>query len=98
MWSIRNNDVHGSDATALQQAITREVRRDLRSLYDTRGHMEPSAQALLFDTLEEHMEQPTWVIKNWMAIHVPSIKVSIRRSRFRAITGVRSLQQYFGPR
>ena len=98
VWSIRNNDVHGSDATARQQAITREVRRDLRSIYDTRSHMEPSSQALLFDTLEEHMTQPTWVIKNWMAIHVPGIKSSIRRARLRAITGVRSLQQYFGPR
>ena len=80
VWSIRNNDVHGSDAIARQQAITREVRRDLRSIYDTRSHMEPSAQALLFDTLEEHMTQPTWVIKKWMAIHVPGIKARLRRN------------------
>jgi hypothetical protein len=78
VWVARNNDIHGSDATARQQALTREVRRDLRSLYDNRIHMEPSVQTLLFDTLEEHMEQLTWVIKNWMAIHVPGIKVSIR--------------------
>ena len=99
VWAIRNNNVYGSDATARQQAITREVRRDLPSLYDKPGQMEPSTQALLLETLEEHMDKPTWVIKNWMAIDVPGIKASIRRARLaRAITGVRSLQQCFGPR
>ena len=98
VWEARNKDVHGSDATARQQAITRKVRRDLRALYDSRNHMEPREQALLFDILEAHMEQPTWVIKNWMAIHVPGIKASIRQAQLRATTGVRSLQQYFGPR
>ena len=98
VWASRNQDVHGAGATTRQQAITREVRRDVRLLYDTRVQMEPSAQALLLDTLEEHMEQPTWVIKNWMAIHVPGIKASIRRARLQATTGARSLQKYFGPR
>ena len=29
VWTARNNNVHGSNASARQQAITREVRRDL---------------------------------------------------------------------
>ena len=35
VWAARNHDIHGADANARQQAITREVRRDLRSLYNT---------------------------------------------------------------
>ena len=44
VWAAQNHDVHGADATTRQQAIIREVRRDLWSLYDTLAQMEASAQ------------------------------------------------------
>jgi hypothetical protein len=63
VWAIRNTDLHGATETEKTRAIATEVRRDLSDLYDQRHQMEPNVQELLFDTLEDHLEQPTWVTK-----------------------------------
>jgi hypothetical protein len=57
--------------------------------------MEPNVQELLFNTLEERLEQPTWVTKNWLSMNSTAMRASIKRARKKAITGVRSLRQYF---
>ena len=74
-----------------------EVRRDLSDLYDRRNQMERNVQELLFDTLEKHLEQPTWVTKNWLSMNSTSMRASsIKQARKKAITGgVRSRRQYF---
>ena len=98
VWAIRNEDLHGATESAKSRAIAAEVRRDLSDLYDRRNQMEPNVQELLFDTLEEHLEQPTWVTKNWLSMNSTSMRASIKRATKKAITGVRSLRQYFSAR
>jgi hypothetical protein len=98
VWALRNGDLHGTTETAKSRAIATEVRRDLSNLYDQRNHMEPNVQELLFDTLEEHFEEPTWVTKNWLSMNSTTMRASIKRARKKAITGVRSLRQYFSAR
>ena len=98
VWAIRNADLHGATETAKSRAIETEVRRNLSDLYDQRLHMEPNVQELLFDTMEEHLEQPTWVTKNWLSMNSTAMRASIKRARKKAITGVRSLRQYFSAR
>jgi hypothetical protein len=98
VWAIRNADLHGAPETNKSRAIATEVRRDLSDLYDQRLQMEPNVQELLFDTSEDHLEQPTWVTKNWLSMNSTAMRASIKRARKKAITGVRSLQQYFSAR
>ena len=98
VWRLRNGDLHGVTETARSRAITTEAHRDLRDLYDQRNHMEPNVQELLFETLEEHLAQPTWVTQNWLAMTSAMMRASIKRARQKAITGVRSLRQYFSAR
>jgi hypothetical protein len=98
VWRLRNGDLHGATETERSRAITTEAHRDLRDLYNQRNHMEPNVQELLFETLEEHLERPTWVIQNWLAMNSTMMRASIKRARKKAITGVRSLRQYFGER
>ena len=94
---MRNQDVHGKDATTIAQAEARDVQRSLEVIYSKRMHMEPSAQALLCHDIRTHMRRPTWVTHNWINIHAPLFTASIQRARRLAIQGVRSIRTYFGP-
>ena len=94
LWLLRNKELHG--ATLQQQAISayRDVQRDLRDLYDNKVLMEPSVQELLYQDVTVHMNKPTWFNRNWLAIHGPLAKASIKRAREKAIKGVRSIRHY----
>lgn len=96
LWKQRNQDVHGHDAASIAQAEQREVKQRLEQIYSLRMHMEPSAQSLLCRDIHQHLQQPAWVVKNWLNINTPVIQASIRRAKQQAIRGVRSIRTYFG--
>jgi hypothetical protein len=98
LWKFRNDDVHGKDAAAKAIAEKREVSRQLTTIYDQRTHMEPSAQSLLFPDIRTHLEQPPWVIQNWITINGPVFMTSVRKVKAKAIRNVRSIRTYFAPR
>jgi hypothetical protein len=98
LWKFRNDDVHGKDAAAKAIAEKREVSRRLTTIYDQRTHMEPSAQSLLFPDIRTHLEQPPWVIQNWITINGPVFMTSVRNVKAKAIQNVRSIRTYFAPR
>jgi acid phosphatase class B len=98
VWEIRNKDLHGTNETARARAEREEVERTLRDVYDLREQMEPSVQQLLCRDITEHFAKPLWFNKNWLAIHGPLVKKSIKRAKQKAIQGVRSIRQYFTPR
>ena len=98
LWEMRNKDLHGATENARTRAAREEVERTLRDLYDLREQMEPSVQQLLCQDLAEQFEKPLWYNKNWLAVHGPLIKQSIKRAKKKAIQGVRSIRQYFTPR
>ena len=94
---MRNADVYGNDAATRAIAEEREVSRRLALIYDKRNHMEPSAQELLFPDIRTHLEQPPWVIQNWITINGPVFIASMRNVKSRAIQNVRSIRSYFAP-
>ena len=94
---MRNADVHGRDSASRVLAEKREVARRLAMIYDQRNHMEPSVQELLYSDIQTHLEQPTWVIQNWLAIQGPGFMTSIRAVTAKAIQNVRSIRSYFTP-
>ena len=89
VWRLRNDDVHGKDVAARALAEKREIQssRRLTAIYDQRNHMEPSAQFLLFSEIQHHLEQPPWVIQNWITINGPVFMAtgSLRTVKAKAI-------------
>ena len=57
--------------------------------------MESEAEALLESDPEIHMQRPTHVNKNWMAMAGPVIRRSVRRIKKVSLQGVQSLKTYF---
>ena len=98
LWNIRNQERHGATISQQMQAEFQDVLRDLRDIYDKKPLMEPSIQKLLYPEVTDHLEKSTWFNKNWIAIHGPLAKASIKRAQERAIQGVRSIRQYFSTR
>jgi hypothetical protein len=96
LWKQRNNDVHGHDASASVQAEKRDVKRQLEQIYKARSQLEPSVQSLLHRDIHQHLQQPSWVVKNWLNINTPLFQTSIRRARKNATRGMRSIRTYFG--
>lgn len=97
LWKLRNESLHGKDNTAQAEAETKEVKRRLVEIYDLRAQMEPSAQELLCQDLQQHMLKPTWATTNWLNIHRPLFQASLRRVKTRAIQGDRNIRTYFAP-
>jgi hypothetical protein len=58
--------------------------------------MEPSVQELFHDNVTEHLNKPNWFNKNWLAIHGPLAKASIKRVREKAIGGVKAIPYHTG--
>jgi hypothetical protein len=51
---------------------------------------------ILHATVEEHMEaQPVWVMQNWLLIHVPMAKHSVKEGARLAVRNVCTLVSYF---
>ena len=96
-WSDRNNALHGHNLSTQNTAIRREVRRQLEVIYQNRQMMEPSVQELLLENPMEHDQQQLTTTRNWLAVHGPVFRESIRRVRNRAIQNVRSIRSYFTP-
>jgi hypothetical protein len=66
LWKRRNEDVHRKGMASKAAAEKRDVKRQLLEIYALKNHIEPSARALLCCDLPTHLEQPTWVIQNWL--------------------------------
>ena len=95
---MRNKDLYGDNESSRARAEREEVEGTLRDIYNLREQMEPSIQKLLCQEITDHFAKPFWFNKNWLAIHGPLVKNSIKRAKKKAIQGVRSIRQYFTPR
>ena len=92
---IRNGKVHGTMTASRAQAQRQEAARQVTEIYASREFMEPEAQALLGTDQDTQMQQPTYTIKNWLAMAGPVIRDSVRRIKKVSLQGVRSLRSYF---
>lgn len=99
VWVMRNKDLHGATETAEVRAGREEVERSLRDIYDLLERMEPSVQQLLCRDIPDHFAKPIWLNENWLAVHGPLVKQSVKRAKKKAIQCVRrSIRQYFASR
>ena len=95
LWNLRNGEVHGTTVETRAQAQRFEVARQLTEIYNSRGFMEPTVEALLETNQETHAQKPVHVTKNWLAMAGPVIRTSVRRIRKASVRGVRSMRSYF---
>ncbi len=95
LWHMRNYDLHGEDERSKAMADKKEVERTLIYIYDLRSQFEPNVQQLLCQDIREHFDKPLWYNQNWLAIHGPLFKASLKRAKEKAIQGVRSIRMYF---
>ena len=98
LWEMRNSDLHGATESSRARAEREEVERSFREIYDMREQMEPSVQQLLCQDITNHFAKPLWFNKNWIAIHGPLVRKSVKTAKKKAIQGVRSIRQYFNQR
>ncbi len=59
LWSLRNQELHGSNLQEHHSSEHGAVHRDLRDIYDGKALMEPSVQALLYPDATHHLSRPT---------------------------------------
>jgi exopolysaccharide biosynthesis predicted pyruvyltransferase EpsI len=92
---MRNADVHGHDQTTRQEQREQNNIKRLQTLYDQQQNMEPRVrEELLYDTIEEHIQQSRHTLQNWLAVHELTILQSIKQAAKRAIQGVRLIKSY----
>ncbi|KAI2503136.1 hypothetical protein MHU86_11327 [Fragilaria crotonensis] len=97
LWSTRNQDVHGADVQSRRQIETATIAREIRELHDARDQMEPSVQELLPRDVGEQLSQSNSINRNWLRIHGPTMRESIKRAKDLAIRGTRSIRSFFVP-
>ncbi len=98
LWKWRNEDVHGKDMVSKAAAEKRDVKRQLLEIYALKNHIEPSARALSCCDLPSHLEQPTWVIQNWLKMYGSyCFRASGKKLTTLAIQGVPSIRNFFHP-
>ena len=95
LWKLRNEELHGRDCANQQAIIRSNVERELQSVYDNRNHYEPRVQELLGRDIQEQLQRPTWVTRNWLTVNIPVFRASMQRTKNKAIAGVRSIRSYF---
>jgi hypothetical protein len=95
LWELRNKALHGEGTRAQALAERRIVERTLIDIYDLRNQMEPSVQHILCRDITEHFAKPVSYNRNWLAVHGPLFKLSIKRAKEKAIQGVKSIRHYF---
>ena len=98
LWKQRNQEVHGHNERTRRDASQRETRRQLTEIYRHRHMYDDSVQQLLHQDIEDHMHQSLNVTKNWIATNANIFRDSYRRVKRRALSGMRSLRNYFGTR
>jgi hypothetical protein len=69
LWKLRNEEIHGRDNTTRMASNTRDIENELRSVYDNRNHFEPRVQELLLRDLQDHLQRPEWVTRNWLCLY-----------------------------
>ena len=97
IWEIRNKDVHGHDEIAQNQIMRRSALLHLQEIYDMRDQMLPCDRDILMESCEVHSTKPTRTIQNWIHTYRSTAIHSVNKAFRRAISGVKSIRDYFRP-
>jgi meiotically up-regulated gene 157 (Mug157) protein len=93
----RNQELHGATAAAMQSSARRSVYYELGKLYDQRAALDTGTQQLLMHSESAHRQKPIWATRNWLSAHNQIFRENMRKTRQKAIAGVRNIQSYFSP-
>ena len=77
LWSDHNDLEHGSDNSTRNKANRRKAEAELKALYELREHYVPSDQDFLCASVEEHLEEPTHGITQWLNTFHPVFHASM---------------------
>jgi hypothetical protein len=66
LWKIRNDDRHGRDAETKETSRHEVLTNELRLFYTNRDQYPIEVQNLLYPTFEEHYQDKSYKIENWL--------------------------------
>jgi hypothetical protein len=96
VWALRNADVHGTDQTTRQEQRDLHDRMRLQTIYEQSDRIEPRVRdELLYENIEDHLQNSRHTLNNWLAVHEATISQSIKVATKRAIQGIHSIRSYF---
>ena len=96
LWDHRNGLVHGHDAATRALARRAEIERKIQDLYQKRGELVPCDRDLLYDSVQEHLDNATTTqLVNWYNTHWPVFRARFAESKWGAINGVAAISTYF---
>jgi hypothetical protein len=76
LWSTRNNERNGKDAKTKKSLNAAQVERNLRALYAVRDEVLAADWDLFRDTIEEHLTNEIYTIRQWVLSHKSTIQQS----------------------
>jgi hypothetical protein len=97
LWTTRNEERHGKDDKTKKSLHAAQVERDLRALYAVRAEVLAADHDLFRDTVEEHLTDEIYTIRQWVRSHKTTIQQSRRESRRRSTINIKLLPAYFHP-
>ena len=97
LWTIRNDERHGKDAKTKKGLRTAQVDRDLRALYLLQPEVLAADRDLFRDSVDEHLTDAIYTIRQWVRSYSPIIYRSRREARHRSISNLKLLPKYFHP-
>ena len=97
LWEMRNLVIHGRNVAEVNQLKRRYAVQDLNAIYEMRDQLLPRDRDLLMESAEVHATKTTRQIRNWITTFRPIIQHSVKTAAKHAITGVKSIREYFLP-
>ncbi len=97
LWTIRNTERHGTDSQTKKSLHAAQVERDLRALYLMQPDVLAADRDLFRDSVEDHLTDDIYTIRQWVLSHRQIIHRSRREARHRSTQTIKLLPKYFHP-
>jgi exonuclease III len=95
LWEMRNQDKHGPDQSQKAILLKERARRELTELYTYRNQILPGHQKIYRESLDNHLQESTRSILNWITTYTPVIASSRKKAKARSISFTRPINTYF---
>jgi hypothetical protein len=95
LWDTRNKEIHGKDDATRAIARNTQAHRELAVLYSMRDKVLHRDQHLFYTSLDDHLEQPTRSIRQWINTYKPLLLQSRKDAEDNSLLHVRTLDHYF---
>jgi hypothetical protein len=79
LWMLRNNERHGVTPAEKETRLRITVERELDQVYVSRELCEPCHQAIFYNDINRHKQQPLLALRNWLAMYTLLIQISCKR-------------------